>query len=192
MSANYPNNHNQDNSWIGPMFLWYIIICAFVIIGLLSLTSCGTGKHLPTDQTTIKDSTVVHYVDSVNVRDSVVFVPIPVESSQNVLPEFVPSHLESSVATSDAWVDSLGLHHTLTNKDKPLPVHVPVTEHIISNDTQQTQETASTHTEYVEVEKPLSWWQSFKIGAFWWLCGAIALCLLWIFRKPIAALLKIV
>ena len=37
----------------------------------------------------------------------------------------------------------------------------------------------------VKVEKPLSWWQSAKIRAFWWLLGAIILCLLWIFRKLI-------
>lgn len=37
----------------------------------------------------------------------------------------------------------------------------------------------------VKIEKPLSWWQSFKIGAFWWLCGAVALLLLWTFRKLI-------
>lgn len=37
----------------------------------------------------------------------------------------------------------------------------------------------------VKIEKPLSWWQSFKIGAFWWLCGAVVLLLLWTFRKLI-------
>ena len=36
----------------------------------------------------------------------------------------------------------------------------------------------------VRVEKPLSWWQKSKIGAFWWLIGALIACLLWIFRIP--------
>jgi hypothetical protein len=35
----------------------------------------------------------------------------------------------------------------------------------------------------VEVEKPLSWWQSFEIRAFWWLLAAVVLLLLWTFRK---------
>ena len=35
----------------------------------------------------------------------------------------------------------------------------------------------------VEVEKPLSGWRKWQIGAFWWLCGAVVLLLLWIFRK---------
>ena len=37
----------------------------------------------------------------------------------------------------------------------------------------------------VKVEKPLSWWQKFRIGAFWWLIGALAAALIWIFRKLI-------
>lgn len=43
----------------------------------------------------------------------------------------------------------------------------------------------------VEVERPLTWWQSTRIGAFWWLIGALAAALLWIFRKPIIRLLRI-
>ena len=48
-------------------------------------------------------------------------------------------------------------------------------------------------TAFVErkVEKPLSWWKKARIGAFWWLCGALVLALLWIFRKPLLSLLKI-
>lgn len=48
-------------------------------------------------------------------------------------------------------------------------------------------------TAFVErkIEKPLSWWQKARIGAFWWLCGALVLALLWIFRKPLLSLLKI-
>ena len=48
-------------------------------------------------------------------------------------------------------------------------------------------------TAFVErkVEKHLSWWQKARIGAFWWLCGALVLALLWIFRKPLLSLLKI-
>ena len=48
-------------------------------------------------------------------------------------------------------------------------------------------------TAFVErkVEKPLSWWQKARIGAFWWLLGGLVLALCWIFRKPLLALLKI-
>ena len=41
-----------------------------------------------------------------------------------------------------------------------------------------------------EVEKPLTWAQQTKIGAFWYLAVSLFLCLLWIFRKPIVGLIK--
>ena len=41
----------------------------------------------------------------------------------------------------------------------------------------------------VKVEKPLSWWQKSKIGAFWYLFGAVIILLLWTFRKPLLKLL---
>lgn len=37
----------------------------------------------------------------------------------------------------------------------------------------------------VKVEKPLSWSQKVRIGAFWWLLAGLAACLVWIFRKPL-------
>ena len=43
----------------------------------------------------------------------------------------------------------------------------------------------------VKVEQPLSWRKRAKIGAFWWLCGALVAALAWIFRKPLLSLLKL-
>ena len=82
----------------------------------------------------------------------------------------LPSHLETSLAQSDAWVDSLGLHHTLSNKKDSLGVHVPVTERI--KETEHTQvgeafrekEDREKDTVYVEVEKPWKWYDR---GCLW-------------------------
>ena len=41
----------------------------------------------------------------------------------------------------------------------------------------------------VPVEKPLTWWQTARIRAFWWLLGAVIVLLLWIFRKPLLKLI---
>lgn len=41
----------------------------------------------------------------------------------------------------------------------------------------------------VKVEKPLSWWKSFKMGMFWWLFALCAGLLVWTFRKPLLKLL---
>ena len=177
---------------------------------LLSLTlataipSCCPCRHLPTHtETTVKDSTAVHnhdshsVVDSTSVRDSTIHAPLPVENSQNILPAILPSHLETSLAESDAYVDSLGLHHTLRNKDTTLDVHVPVTEHYHHEQHGQQVDTTVYHssnqketvTEYVE--KPLTRWQDFRLRAFWWLIAAIGAAFLWIFRKPILKLLAL-
>jgi len=42
----------------------------------------------------------------------------------------------------------------------------------------------------VKVEKPLSWWQKAKIGAFPWLLLACCAAVVYIFRKPIWAFIK--
>ena len=43
----------------------------------------------------------------------------------------------------------------------------------------------------VEVVQPLTWWQTARIRAFWYLLAGLSLALLWIFRKPILTLLKL-
>lgn len=47
------------------------------------------------------------------------------------------------------------------------------------------------HIKEVKVEQPLSWWKRVKLGAFWWIAGALVAALAWIFRKPLLALLKL-
>ena len=157
------------------MILRLIILALIVVIGICFMApSCCVCRQTPAQQTIIKDSVAVHIKDSVSVRDSVVFVQMPIENSQNILPQMLPSHLETSLAESDAWVDSLGLHHTLKNKAKPIEVHVPVTEHFTETETQH--ETDTTNIIPVEVERDFTWWERFRLRAFWWLFG-IAICL---------------
>ena len=43
----------------------------------------------------------------------------------------------------------------------------------------------------VKVIKPLSWWETLKIRAFWWLFGAVLLLLLYVFRKPLLKLIRL-
>lgn len=179
-----------------------LIACA---ITLMTVCSCGTCVHLPPkDETISKDSSAVHHKDSVQitdqttVRDSLMNIPIPTEQStaNNQLQQ--PSHLETSVAESDAWVDSTGLHHTLRNKSETsLQAHVPVTEHTHTEEHFHQQDSTAVsssehnHTEYVEVEKELTWWQAFRIKAFWPLLLCLLASLCYIFRKPLLKLLKL-
>lgn len=171
------------------LLLW----CFFI---MSSLPSCCVCKHCKYP-VGVQDSIAVHHRDSVDIRDSVAIrdsiipVPLPLESALALLPQMMPSHLETSLAESDAFVDSLGLHHFLKNKDGYLDAHVPVLDHYHSETHIHQQDSTATHSQdiTVEVEKNLTWWQKFRLDAFWWLVGGVALLLLWTFRKSI---LKIV
>lgn len=79
------------------------------------------------------------------------------ESSSNVTFTSDTSHLETSVARSDAWLDSTGrIHHTLDNKsDMKLPAIVPIVDRARTMDKDFSHTLTVTRT----VEKPLSRWQ---------------------------------
>ena len=96
------------------------------------------------------------------------------------------------VPESVAFVGGDGfLHHTLENKRAPLEYQFKWPEHVLTTTVTNTTETAHIITREVKVEKPLSKWKSFEIGAFWWLLGGLFVCLAWIFRKPLLTLLKL-
>lgn len=84
-----------------------------LILLLLMLGSCRTVPEpavpdVPVQIITVHDTTVIVRHDSITL--------IPVEQSSAVLPSD-SSHLETSLAVSDAWTDTLGLlHHTIRNK----------------------------------------------------------------------------
>lgn len=82
-----------------------------LLVTLLMVLGCGTAKHQPT--TTVQVQTVVR--DSIVVHRDTVTLEVPVESTSAVNVQH--SHLETTVAVSEASVDSLGLlNHTLRNK----------------------------------------------------------------------------
>lgn len=107
------------------------------------LTGCSTQKYLPASNIKIisKDSLVVH--------TELVSVALPLESHTIVTPT-KKSHLETSVAESDAEIDSLGLlHHTLTNKKDSIKTKIQYIDKIVYRDSIEIKEVP------VEVEKPV-------------------------------------
>lgn len=175
---------------------------AFLAMAII-VASCGTCKWRPSTDTSHRDSTAINWIDSLRIRDSLAInyvdvpVPIPAENSSSILPGNHTSHLETSLAESDAWVDSTGLHHTLSNKKGTMTATVPVkehtkeTEHIQSGQNYQEKEDSKSEKEYIEVEKPLSAWTQFRLKAFWWLVAMVIISLVYIFRKPLLKLAKI-
>jgi len=137
------------------------------------------------------ETVVVHETkDSLIIRDRYIHdtlnVPVPVYVEKNVTKDD-SSHLENPYAVSDAWVKDGLLHHTLWTQGKmEVPVDIPVSDTTAIHSENNT----TTHTEKVYVEKDLNPWQKFRLRAFWWLLVGLAGCLVWIFRKPILALIR--
>ena len=122
------------------------------------LTGCSTQKYLPASNIKIisKDSLVVH--------TELVSVALPLESHTIVTPT-KKSHLETSVAESDAEIDSLGLlHHTLTNKKDSIKTKIQYVDKIVFKDSIDVREVP------VEVEKPVPYipkFYQFTFVLFW-------------------------
>ena len=118
----------------------------FLIIVILAfygfLTGCSAPKYLASSNIKIvsKDSLVVH--------TELISVAIPLESHSIVTKK--KSHLETSLAESNAEIDSLGLlHHTLVNKKDSLKSKIQYVDKIVYRDSIQIKEVP------VEVEKPV-------------------------------------
>ena len=115
-----------------------------LILGFYGLIlGCSTPKLLPASSQRIisKDSLIIH--------TELVSVALPLENHSIVTPT-KKSHLETSVATSDASIDSLGLlHHTLVNKKDSLNREIKYVDRIVYRDSIQVQEVP------VEVKVPV-------------------------------------
>ena len=183
MSEGYKPPEQQDNSWMGCVF-WLGIILAILLAMFFS--GCSVTKYVDREKIVYRDSTIVKR----ETHDSLIYVQMPLEKGQVIVQVGDTSRLETSIARSEAFVGGDGfLHHSLENKREKVPVLVPVTGTYIYSGV--SQEKAQVITKIEKVEKSLTWWQSVKIGAFWWLAGAVLALLLWIFKKPIIALLKL-
>ena len=144
---------------------------------VLCLASCSPRiirEVITETHTIVKDSTIW--------RDTTIRVPIPLEKDQAIVTIGDTSELETSIARSTAYIDSTGrLKHTLENKRGQIETTVKIPARMIW--TSVTNNRAEILKQEVMVEKPLSWWQKFRMDAFWWLIGAVAALLLWTFRK---------
>ena len=98
------------------------------------------------------------------VHTELVSVALPLESHTIVTPT-KKSHLETSVAESDAEIDSLGLlHHTLTNKKDSIKTKIQYVDKIVFKDSIDVREVP------VEVEKPVPYipkFYQFTFVLFW-------------------------
>jgi PBP1b-binding outer membrane lipoprotein LpoB len=156
-----------------------LLLFLFAVI----LLCVGCSKKIFTESEKVTDKTSVSqnyvsrdYVEKVKQQtiDSMLKVQLPVEHSAMISakPHQV-SHLKTSLALSDAYVDSGGyLNHTLYNRDSAyLPVkyiisNILITKHdtINRHDTIQIKETAKTNT---VIQKQKLFENFFYYSGFW-------------------------
>lgn len=154
-----------------------------VIAIALILVGCCPCKQLATGTT---DSTRVEIRERiVKVRDTVV-VELPAERVEVITPD-TTSTVQTSLATSTATVSGGVLTHSIENKQgsirKPTEARVEVRDSIIYRNRQT--------TEIVEVERELTWWQQAQIKGFRVLALIALALVVWKFRRPLMALLKL-
>lgn len=136
------------------------------------MANCSTIKEIPTETHHIfKDSTIIKIKDSIRI--------IPIEKVINVtLPNQI-SELETSLATSKAYTDTLGfLHHHLENKKL-----TSISTH------QEVIETVKTDSIFIEKPIPYSVIKEIPVipkfykFTFWWFIFTILTIFLYFFLK---------
>ena len=129
------------------------LILAFY--GLIS--GCSSPRYISSSNMRIVSK------DSLIVRTELVSVALPLESHTIITKS--KSHLETSVAVSDAEIDSLGLlHHTLVNKKDSIKTKIQYVDKISYRDSIQTKEVP------VEVKVPVPYipkFYQFTFILFW-------------------------
>ena len=143
------------------------LILGVLLIGLMA--NCSTVQKIPVEnkyEIVKKDSIIYTVKDSVNI--------IPIEKIVNKTLPDQKSSLETSLAKSEAYTDSLGfLHHSIENKKQ-------FTQHIHKEE----KETVKTDSVYVEkpvpyevvVEKPYIP-KFYKFTLYWFIATVILLIL---------------
>lgn len=122
-----------------------------LFIGIcLTLVGCS-----PTRQTI----TTYRQIDSLVVRDSVVYVDLPVERVVDIVPVYDTLHLSTSVASASAWVDTSYhiLRGEIENSDIPIQTVVQYVDHYHVRDSIVTQE-VKVEVPVEVVRYPKSYW----------------------------------
>lgn len=160
-------------------------LCGMIGLGLAMLIFLLMASCSP--RIVYRDVEKTIYKDSLVYVDTTILVPYPVEVIQTTTLSD-SSYLQTSLAESSAWVDSLGLHHSLANKSGSFDVSLKLPSRWIISEAYK--EKAETLIRYET--KPLSKWQSFRLGAFPWLLGIILSLGVVVFRKPLGKLMKLI
>lgn len=154
----------------------FIITIAAAIL----LVSCGSSKHLTTQERQ-RDSVRVEYRQRTVFVPDTVFVEIPAQKAERTTKDST-SYLENDYASTDARINTDGtLTHTLQSKQqiKPVPTEkrIEYRDSIVYRDRWRTR--TNTVTKYVEHKR--TWWEQTQIYGFWAAITVVAIA----YRKKI-------
>lgn len=171
-------------------------ICLIIsLVALLLMSACRSSKQmLPSTPVIVTntDSVRIEYTETVRIDTVPVEIPVPMESAKQVVPDST-SHLETSLAESDAWLNPDGtLGHSIKNKEQSLKadVPVPVKDTQTNNTSASVREIPVPYPEPVYIERDFTKWESFRMGAFWYLIGLSVISIAIVFRKPLFNILR--
>lgn len=148
---------------------------------MVTFISCST-PHMAIESQ--KDSVRTVITERVVYRDTVIHVPVPVESDKAVLQDTDTSFLRTSLAESEAFVSGGRLHHSLRNRSEQLrPINLKLPKKILQTDNFLMKQQTVT----VEVERELTRWQkllqALGLGTFVALCASLLYMAVRIVRK---------
>ena len=165
----------------------FLLMAAVLLVG-----GCSPGKHLAKTQQQ-QDSTRVEIRKEIVYVPDTVYLEIPAQTAERTTRDST-SHLENDYATSDARINTDGsLYHDLKTKPQEIPKEVQTPVERNDSIVYKYKDRTVYETVEVKVERELSLMEQVKLAAFWYLAGAVALCVCLLFRKPLwAALRKII
>lgn len=92
------------------------------VVLILVLFGCSPCKHCTS--TPLVDTLIIEKTDTIILRDTTLMYQPQDSTASNVVADTEKSHLETDLATSDAWVEGGQLHHNLSNKQDLIPIQV--------------------------------------------------------------------
>lgn len=125
-------------------------LASIILIGIV-LCSCGPTYVLPHE----KDSTIVHYIDSVSFKDSTVYHHIYKEHFNDYVSYLDTLNMETTYSTFKAWNDTTDhmIKGEAENKVDSLPIEIKWKTRTVYRDSIQTKEVP--YPVEVEVDKPI-------------------------------------
>lgn len=156
------------------------LVIALFLGAFLLLVGCKSPKEI------VREVTVIETHDSIHFVHDTLYFDVPVQTAQIVTKDSA-SVLENDWAISHVAINKDGtLSHKLESKPQSVPVPF---EKPVETKTQVIYRNRDVKVP-VPVEKQLTPWEKFRLGAFWWLLGASVVGVGVVFRKPLFALVR--